>query len=315
MLKPTIYIVVPCYNEEAVLEETVRVLSKKLCSLIKNKVIKSDSRLVFIDDGSKDKTWSAIENISKTNSYVAGIKLSSNRGHQNALIAGLMYAKDLSDAVISMDADLQDDINSVDMFIKEFVNGHDIVYGVRSSRSTDTLFKRSTAQAFYLFMLKMGVNIVYNHADYRLMSKRSLDELANYKEVNLFLRGVVPMIGLSSTSVEYVRNERFAGESKYPLNKMLSFALDGITSFSIKPIRSILALGSIVLLASLVFLIYIIVQNILGNTVQGWSFIACSLWFLGGIQMVSIGLIGEYIGKIYAETKSRPRYMIDKIIS
>lgn len=314
MQAPIIYIVLPCYNEEAVLGETIKVLDKKLRSLIGKGVIKQASRLVFVDDGSKDATWQIIKTASKTNRYIAGLKLSKNKGHQNALIAGLMYAKSRSDAVISMDADLQDDINAIDTFIKEFTDGHDIVYGVRSSRTTDTLFKRSTAQAFYMLMLKMGVDIVYDHADYRLMSKRSLDELANYTEVNLFLRGIVPLIGLSSTTVEYARNERFAGESKYPLRKMLGFAFDGITSFSVKPIRSILTIGVIVLLLSLIFLVYIITQNLLGNTVQGWSFIACSLWCLGGIQMISIGLIGEYIGKIYAETKSRPRYMIDQIV-
>jgi glycosyltransferase involved in cell wall biosynthesis len=314
MKKPVIYLVLPCYNEEAILKSTIKELNKKISKLIAGNKISNKSRLIFVDDGSRDNTWEIIAASNKKHTHIIGLKLSRNRGHQNALIAGLLYAKDYADAVISMDADLQDDIHAIDEFINQFNKGFEVVYGVRSSRTTDTAFKRGTAEAFYKIMLRLGVDIVYNHADYRLMSSRALQELANYNEVNLFLRGIIPLIGLKSTTVEYARNERTAGESKYPLKKMLAFAFDGITSFSVKPIRLILTVGLIVFIASLVFLAYIIAQSLLGNTVAGWSFIACSLWILGGIQMMSIGLIGEYIGKIYAETKSRPRYMIEKIV-
>lgn len=314
MKKPVIYIVLPCYNEEAILGDTVNQLNAKLSQLIKSNKISSLSRLVFVDDGSRDQTWNIITDSSKVSNLVLGLKLSRNRGHQNALIAGLLYAKERADAVISMDADLQDDIHAIETFIDQFKNGFEIVYGVRSSRATDTVFKRGSAELFYKIMLRLGVDIIYNHADYRLMSNRALQELANYNEVNLFLRGIIPLIGLRSTTVEYARSERIAGESKYPLKKMLAFAFDGVTSFSVKPIRFILTIGFFVFIVSLVFLTYIITQSLFGNTVPGWSFIACSLWILGGIQMMSIGLIGEYIGKIYAETKSRPRYMIEQTI-
>jgi glycosyltransferase involved in cell wall biosynthesis len=293
MKKPVIYLVLPCYNEEAILKSTIKELNKKISKLIAGNKISNKSRLIFVDDGSRDNTWEIIAASNKKHTHIIGLKLSRNRGHQNALIAGLLYAKDYADAVISMDADLQDDIHAIDEFINQFNKGFEVVYGVRSSRTTDTAFKRGTAEAFYKIMLRLGVDIVYNHADYRLMSSRALQELANYNEVNLFLRGIIPLIGLKSTTVEYARNERTAGESKYPLKKMLAFAFDGITSFSVKPIRLILTVGLIVFIASLVFLAYIIAQSLLGNTVAGWSFIACSLWILGGIQMMSIGLIGE----------------------
>ena len=309
-----LYVVIPCYNEEEVLPETTKQLKKKMSELIKNKKISSKSRVMYVNDGSKDNTWNMIEDISKKEEYFSGIKLSRNRGHQNALLAGLMTAKKYADIVISMDADLQDDINVIDQMIEKHNEGCDIVYGVRSSRKKDTWFKRTTAQGFYWFMQKMGVDIVYNHADCRLMTKRALDELENFTEVNLFLRGIVPLIGFNSCVVTYERNERFAGESKYPLKKMLAFAFDGITSFSIKPIRLILNVGLIFSILSFFVLLYCILQKIIGNTVEGWTFIVCSIWLIAGIQLISLGVVGEYIGKIYNETKRRPRYIIEKEI-
>ena len=282
--------------------------------LIKKKKISPDSHVVFVNDGSKDKTWELISSYSEKDHLFGGINLSRNKGHQNALLAGLMTVKEDADMVISMDADLQDDINAVDQFVDEYYKGNDIVYGVRSSRKKDTFFKRTTALAFYRLMSKMGVESVYNHADYRLMSKRALDALENFKEVNLFLRGIMPLIGFKSAIVEYERNERFAGESKYPLKKMLNFALDGITSFSVKPIRFITATGFLISIISVIMFIYTIVRHILGFTVVGWSSLIISLWFLGGVQILSIGVIGEYIGKIYMETKARPRFIIESYV-
>lgn len=309
-----LYIVIPCYNEEEVLPETTKQLKKKMSELIKSKKISKKSRVMYVNDGSKDKTWDMIEEISNKEEYFSGVKLSRNRGHQNALLAGLMTAKKYADMVISMDADLQDDINVIDKMIEKYNEGCDIVYGVRSSRKKDTWFKRTTAQGFYWFMQKMGVDIVYNHADCRLMSKRTLDELENFTEVNLFLRGIVPLIGFNSCIVTYERNERFAGESKYPLKKMLAFAFDGITSFSIKPIRLILNVGLTFSVISCFVLLYCIIQKIIGNTVAGWAFITCSIWLIAGIQLISLGVVGEYIGKIYNETKRRPRFIIEKEI-
>lgn len=310
----TLYVVVPCYNEEEILTTTASQLNDKINFLIKNKLITASSKVVFVDDGSKDKTWIIVKNLHESNPHFLGLKLSRNRGHQNALLAGLFFAKKHADIVVSMDADLQDDINAIDEFIREYNNGFDIVYGVRSSRETDSHFKRQSARSFYTLMRAMGVELVYDHADFRLMSSRALTELAKYSEVNLFLRGIIPLIGFPSTTVSYVRNERTAGESKYPLRKMLSFAFDGITSFSIKPIRFVFMLGITFFFVSLGFLLYVLLQNALGNTVEGWSFIACSLWFIGGIQMMSIGLLGEYIGKVYSETKARPRYAIEETL-
>ncbi len=309
-----LYIVVPCYNEEEVLPETSKRLKEKMNQLIKKKKISPDSHVVFVNDGSKDKTWELISSYSEKDHLFGGINLSRNKGHQNALLAGLMTVKEDADMVISMDADLQDDINAVDQFVDEYYKGNDIVYGVRSSRKKDTFFKRTTALAFYRLMSKMGVESVYNHADYRLMSKRALDALENFKEVNLFLRGIMPLIGFKSAIVEYERNERFAGESKYPLKKMLNFALDGITSFSVKPIRFITATGFLISIISVIMFIYTIVRHILGFTVVGWSSLIISLWFLGGVQILSIGVIGEYIGKIYMETKARPRFIIESYV-
>lgn len=309
-----LYIVVPCYNEEEVLPETSKRLKEKMNQLIKKKKISPDSHVVFVNDGSKDKTWELISSYSEKDHLFGGINLSRNKGHQNALLAGLMTVKEDADMVISMDADLQDDINAVDQFVDEYYKGNDIVYGVRSSRKKDTFFKRTTALAFYRLMSKMGVESVYNHADYRLMSKRALDALENFKEVNLFLRGIMPLIGFKSAIVEYERNERFAGESKYPLKKMLNFALDGITSFSVKPIRFITATGFLISIISVIMFIYTIVRHTLGFTVVGWSSLIISLWFLGGVQILSIGVIGEYIGKIYMETKARPRFIIESYV-
>ena len=310
----TIYLVLPCYNEEAVLHETSARLKIKMNQLISENKISKDSRITFVDDGSKDNTWSIIEELKESDELFAGIKLSRNRGHQNALLAGLMTVKDYCDAAISLDADLQDDINVIDKFIDRFIDGCDVVYGVRSDRKTDTVFKRTTAQGFYKVMKLLGVDIVYNHADYRLMSKRALDALEEFEEVNLFLRGIVPLIGYKSDVVLYERNERFAGESKYPLKKMLSFAFEGITSFSVKPIKLILDIGIIMFTTSLLFLIYFIALWCLGKTVEGWATIVVSIWMLGGVQLLCLGVIGEYIGKIYIETKKRPKFIIDKFI-
>ena len=311
-----LYIVIPCYNEEEVLEKTSAELKKKMETLIQKKKIDKQSKVIFVNDGSKDKTWELIHRFYEEDKLFGGINLSRNRGHQNALLAGLLTVKDDADVVISMDADLQDDIEAIDEMIEKRQEGADIVYGVRNSRKKDSFFKRTTAQGFYRVMTMLGVDVIYNHADYRLTSRRVLDALATYKEVNLFLRGIFPLIGFKSAIVYYERKERFAGKSKYPLKKMLSFAWDGITSFSVKPIRLILNIGIVILILSLLMILYSIIQKILGNTVDGWTFIVCSLWLLGGIQMLSLGIIGEYIGKIYCETKARPRYLVmDYLIS
>lgn len=307
-----LYIVVPCYNEEEVLKETTKQLKEKMKNLIKDKKISKESRVMYVNDGSKDNTWKMIEEISEKEKLFTGISLSRNRGHQNALLGGLMTAKNYADIVISMDADLQDDINAIDEMIDKYYEGADIVYGVRSARKTDTWFKKTTAEGFYKFMKMMGADIVYNHADYRLASKRVLDELEKFNEVNLFLRGMFPLIGYKTEVVFYERNERVDGESKYPLKKMLNFAWDGITSFSVKPLRLICTMGFIMLFISLIIMIYSLIRKITGNTVDGWTFIIISIWFIGGIQMISTGIIGEYIGKVYKETKRRPRYIICK---
>lgn len=307
-----LYIVVPCYNEEEVIMETTKQLNKKLTDLIEKEIISTNSRVMYVNDGSKDKTWSLIQQINEEYEHFTGICLSRNCGHQNALLAGLMTAKEKADVVISMDADLQDDINAIDEMLEKYYNGCDIVYGVRKSRKKDTWFKRTTAQTFYKFMKLMGVDIVYNHADYRLTSKRVLNHFADYKEVNLFLRGMFPLVGYQSDIVYYERKERFAGTSKYPLKKMLNFAWDGITSFSVRPIRLVLKLGIFIFIISCLMTIYSIVMKLLGHTVAGWTFLACSIWMLAGVQMLSLGIIGEYIGKMYSETKARPRYIVSR---
>lgn len=309
-----LYVVVPCYNEDAVLPETAHRLSAKLRELNGRGVISEKSRVIFVDDGSKDSTAEIIEKLCDDDPLFGGVFLSRNRGHQNALLAGYMTAKDRCDVCVSMDADLQDDINAVDGMLEKFREGNDVVYGVRSSRATDSSFKRSSAHAFYKLMKMMGVELVYDHADYRLLSRRALEALSEYDEVNLFLRGIVPLVGFKSAKVEYERGERFAGESKYPLKKMLGFAFDGITSFSVKPIRLITVAGLLLFLAAAVMLVYSLIRHFTGNTVSGWTSIMVSVWALGGLQLSAIGIIGEYIGKIYLETKHRPRYIIAKTI-
>ena len=309
-----LYIVVPCYNEEAVLPETARRLREKLEALIGAGTVSPDSRVLFVNDGSKDKTWEIITRLHGACSLFSGADLSRNRGHQNALLAGLMTAKDRCDMAISMDADLQDDIDAVDAMVAQFQAGCDIVYGVRSSRKKDTFFKRFTAEAFYRLMHFMGAETVFNHADYRLLSRRALEGLAQFREVNLFLRGIVPMIGYTSTVVEYERRERFAGESKYPLKKMLSFAMEGITSLSVKPIRYITLLGFLIFLVSLLMLVYSVVRWARGATILGWASVICSVWAIGGLVLLSLGVIGEYIGKIYLETKGRPRFLLREVL-
>ena len=309
-MEPTVYFVIPCYNEEAVLPETCSRLTEKLDSMREKALIGPGSRILFVDDGSKDKTWELIAQYNRENPWVEGVKLAHNRGHQNALLCGLMTAMPLCDCAISMDADLQDDIDALDQFVTKFREGCDVVYGVRNKRETDTWFKRTTAEGFYKVMKTLGVDVVFNHADYRLMSKRALEGLSEYREVNLFLRGIVPLIGYRSDYVYYDRHERFAGESKYPLKKMLSFALDGITSFSVKPLKLISNLGILISALSVFGLLYALISYFAGVTVSGWTAIVCSIWLLGGLQMLCLGVVGGYIGKIYSEVKARPRFRV-----
>lgn len=305
-------IIVPCYNEEAVLPETVKELSAILNKLIDNKKVAANSKILFVNDGSKDKTWALISKYSAENELVTGLKFSRNYGHQNALLAGMSVAVKYSDMMITIDADLQDDVNAIPKMVEKYYEGYDVVYGVRNSRKTDTFFKRRTALAFYGLMRKLGVNLVPDSADYRLLSKRATESLLEFKERNLFLRGMVPLVGYRSAKVYYARKERFAGESKYPLGKMLHFALDGITSFSIAPIHLILYLGLLTVAVSIVCMIYVIVEKCLGHVVSGWSSLMISIWLLGGIQLISISVIGEYIGKIFSEVKHRPRFTIEE---
>ena len=306
----TLYIVVPCYNEEEVLPETARRLGDKLRALISAGKISPQSRVLFVNDGSKDRTWEVITKLHREDPLLCGVDLSRNRGHQNALLAGLMTAKDKADMVISMDADLQDDVDAADAMVDKYLAGADIVYGVRSSRKTDTFFKRTTAEAFYRMMDLLGAETVFNHADYRLMSKRALDGLAQFTEVNLFLR----VIGYRTDTVEYERGERFAGESKYPLKKMLGFALEGVTSLSVKPLRMITGLGFLVFFVSLAMIVYNVVRWATGNTVTGWASLACSVWLIGGLILLALGIIGEYVGKLYMESKGRPRFLIREVL-
>ena len=310
----TLYLVVPCYNEQEVLPESSKRFLQKLHSLIQSGRISDESRVLFVDDGSKDTTWQLIEGCHAADGHILGLKLSRNRGHQNALLAGLMTAKGYADCVVSLDADLQDDINAVDEMLTRFEEGCDVVYGVRESREKDTFFKRFTAQGFYRLMQAMGTQVVYNHADYRLMSKRALDALAEFREVNLFLRGMVPLVGYKFATVSYVREERFAGESKYPLKKMLAFAFDGITSFSVKPLSLITGVGFVIFVLSILAAIYALISYLLGYAVSGWTSTIVSLWFLGGVQLICLGIVGQYIGKIYSEVKQRPRFIIEKFL-
>lgn len=310
-----LYLVIPCYNEEEVLHETAKRLKEKITVLLEKGKIDAASRIVFVNDGSKDRTWEIIRSLHERDPLYSGINLSRNRGHQNALLAGLMTVKDYADMVISMDADLQDDINAIDEMIDKYLSGIDIVYGVRSSRTKDTFFKKATAEGFYKMMNAMGANTVFNHADYRLMSKRALEGLSEFQEVNLFLRGIVPMIGYSWDIVYYERGERYAGKSKYPFGKMLSFAVEGITSLSTKPIRMITMLGFFVFLVSIGMLIYSLVRHFMGATIVGWTTLMVSVWAIGGLILLSLGVVGEYIGKIYLETKARPRFIIEQFLN
>ena len=309
---PVLYIVIPCYNEEAVLPITAPMFREKLESLTARGKISPDSRVLFVNDGSKDNTWNLICQLAKEDEHYKGICLSRNRGHQNALLAGLMEAKDRCDITISIDCDGQDDINAMDAMVDEYLSGAEIVYGVRSKRDTDTLFKRFTAESFYKLMKWMGADTVYNHADYRLVSSRALKEFANFKEVNIFLRGMFPLVGFKSTCVYYERYERIAGKSHYPLKKMLALAFDGITSLSIRPIRIITGLGVVISLVAFALIVYALVSYFTGNVVSGWASSLIVTCFLGGIQLISLGVIGEYVGKIYMETKARPRFIISE---
>ena len=310
-----LFCVIPCYNEQEVLPETSSRIRDKLHDLIAKNKIDSDSRIVFVNDGSKDETWNIITALHQEDPIFQGINLSKNMGHQNALLAGLMTVKELCDCAISLDADLQDDIEAIEAMIDKFNEGVDVVYGVRSRRTTDTFFKRFTAESFYKLMNGLGANTIYNHADYRLMSRRALLGLAEFGEVNLFLRGIVPMVGYKSDVVYYERAERFAGESKYPLKKMLSFAVEGITSLSTKPIKLITGLGIFIFLVSIAVFIYSLIRYFDHQTVPGWTTTVLSVWFIGGLMMISLGVIGEYIGKIYLETKNRPRFIIESFLS
>lgn len=307
-------IVVPCYNEEEVLKLTSDTLRGVLDTLIEKKKIAEDSLILFVNDGSRDKTWELIEKEHDAYSQVHGLKLAGNVGHQNALTAGLLTAMDMCDVMVSIDADLQDDVNVIEEMIDKFHEGKDIIYGVRSGRSTDSFLKRTTAQGFYRFMSLMGVKTIYNHADFRLMSRRAVEQFSQFGESNLFLRGIVPLIGYETDSVYYERRERAAGKSKYPLKKMLALAFNGITSFSIKPMNLITALGILMVIGSVLAAVYAFVSYFTGNVVQGWTSLILSVWFIGGVQLVAIGLVGQYIGKIYMEVKHRPRYNIEKIL-
>ena len=310
----TLFLVIPCYNEEAVLPSTAKTLRSKLTALIEAGRISAGSRIVFVNDGSKDETWAIIERLHAEDRLFRGISLSRNRGHQNALLAGLFTVQDECDAAITMDADLEDDPDAIDDMLQKFAAGSEIVYGVRSSRETDAFFKRATAEAFYRVMHLLGAETVSNHADFRLMSARAIKALESFGEVNLFLRGIVPLIGFQCDFVYYERRAREAGETKYPLKKMLAFAFEGITSFSVKPIRMVTLLGGLILFTSVIMLIYFLIRHFAGHTVSGWTSLAISIWGLGGIQLFSLGIIGEYVGKIYMETKRRPRYIVDQYL-
>jgi glycosyltransferase involved in cell wall biosynthesis len=309
---PKLTIVVPCYNEEASLEETTKELTRVIENLVGNKKVSNESLILYVDDGSSDNTWGIIEEKIDTNCYVQGLKLSRNFGHQGALIAGLETARNFSDCVISIDADLQDDVDAIYQFIEKYQEGYEIVYGVRDKRDTDTHFKRKTALWFYSLMGKIGVKLVPNHADYRLMSKKALDEFVKYQEENLFIRGIIPLLGFKTTNVYYNRKERFAGESKYPLKKMIAFALEGITSFSVAPIRFVSLLGFLMVLIGIGIAIYTLFAKFFSYTVSGWTSLMLSIWIVGGVQLVALGIIGEYIGKVFKETKRRPRYTIEQ---
>jgi glycosyltransferase involved in cell wall biosynthesis len=310
----TVWLVIPCYNEEEILPETAAKVKEIIKGLIEKNKISKDSRIAFVNDGSKDRTLEIIKDLCMNDSIYVLVNLSRNRGHQNALLAGLMTAKEYADAVISMDADLQDDVSVIEKFIDEYYGGCDVVYGIRNDRSSDSFFKKFTAESFYKFMRFMGVDIVYNHADYRLMSRRAIEGLSEFDEVNTFLRGIVPQIGYKSTTVEYTRQKRTKGESKYPFMKMCRFALEGITSFSVRPIKMALVFGVISFFISIAMLLYCIYEWSIGNTVSGWASLGVSIWAIGGLQLLMLGVVGEYVGKIYLETKHRPKYIIESVI-
>lgn len=312
MNSPILYIIVPCYNEEDVLPITAPLFLKEILELSKNGQISDDSRILFVDDGSRDKTWSIIQDLSEQDERYMGIRQSRNRGHQNAVLAGLMEAKDFCDITISIDCDGQDDIGAMRDMVRAYSDGSEVVYGVRSSRKTDSFFKRFTAEAFYKFLNNMGAEVVFNHADYRLISARVLNEFEKFKEVNLFLRGMIPLVGFKSTSVYYERNVRIAGESHYPFRKMMALALNGITSLSVKPLQMITGLGVIVSVLSFIATLWAVISQLMGHTVMGWASMICIICFIGGIQLICLGVIGEYIGKIYMEVKNRPRYIISE---
>ena len=314
-MKPRLYMIIPCYNEEKVLPITSEMFLEELNLLIAKDKISENSRILFVNDGSKDKTWDLIKELSEKDEHFIGICQSRNRGHQNAVLAGMMEAKDVADITISIDCDGQDDIAAMEAMVDRYHEGCEIVYGVRSNRDTDTFFKRFTAEAFYKLINKMGGELVYNHADYRLMSKRALKGLLEFDEVNIFLRGMVPMVGYQSDIVTYERAERFAGESKYPLKKMLSFAFEGITSLSVKPIKMIFNVGILICIISVLAIIYCLVRHFTNNTVSGWTSLVMSIWFLGGLQLIAIGMVGQYIGKIYLETKARPKFIIEQVLN
>ncbi len=311
-MTPRLFIVIPCYNEQAVLPITAPMFLEKLRGLTAAGKIREDSRVLFVNDGSKDDTWNIIQGLAKSDEHCIGISQSRNRGHQNAVLAGLMEARDKCDITISIDCDGQDDINAMDEMVDAYLDGCEVVYGVRSSRETDTFFKRFTAQSFYKFLAAMGAEVVYNHADYRLISARVLNEFANFKEVNLFLRGLVPLVGFKSTSVSYSRAERLAGESHYPLKKMIGLAVDGITSLSVKPLQMIMGFGLFIAFVSFVGCIWALITALCGKSVAGWASMTCIICFVSGVQLICLGIIGEYIGKIYLETKQRPRYIISE---
>ncbi len=312
MNPPILYIVIPCYNEEAVLPITSELFLCKLTAFIDKGRVAKNSRILFVDDGSKDKTWAVISDLRRKHDCFAGLKLSRNRGHQNALLAGLMTAKDYADITISIDCDGQDDLDAMDKMLDEYQSGAEIVYGVRAARDTDTVFKRTSAKWYYKVLSLFGAEVVYNHADYRLMSRRALEGLAEFQEVNLFLRGLIPLVGFKSSSVYYDRKERIAGESHYPLSKMLALAFNGITSLSVRPLKLITGLGFLMSLVSFIAVIITVIIKLVGYTVQGWTSLLCVIFLLGGIQILCLGVIGEYIGKMYAETKARPRYIIEE---
>ena len=307
-----LYVVIPCYNEQEVLPETAKRLRLKCSALMERQIINDQSRVLFVDDGSQDQTWSLIRGLHEADTLFEGIKLSHNRGQQNAFLAGLSAAVDKADCVITMDADLQDDIDAMDAMLDSYMNGSDIVFGVRSNRDTDSFFKRHSAQGYYKLMRRMGIELVYNHADYRLMSHRALEALQGYREVNLFLRGIVPELGFKTDVVYYKRAERFAGETKYPLKKMIALAVDGVTSFSVQPLKIISRLGILLAFLSLAGLLYALISKISGTAVSGWTAIVLSIWFLGGLQLLCIGVVGTYIGRIYNEVKARPRFIIEE---